>query len=163
MYYNSQRKSNLVSQMKISDIIEKFIIDIIGDGNSAEISRNELAVYFRCAPSQINYVLQTRFTVERGYRVESRRGGGGCIKIEKLAVDTEPYLYGLLETVKEPVSYTKMQQILECMTEAGILSDEGSAVLSSATSDKALASPSNCADAIRSNILRETIAYLLKR
>ncbi|MEG1612798.1 MAG: CtsR family transcriptional regulator [Clostridia bacterium] len=149
--------------MKISDIIEQFIIDIIGEGEVADISRNELASYFRCAPSQINYVLQTRFTLDRGFQVESQRGGGGYIRIERLAIDKNPYLYSLLETLSEPISYTRLLQIAECLVENGIMLPEEGALLTRMTSDKALATPSNNSDSIRSNILKETIIHLIKR
>ena len=68
--------------MKISDVIENFIIEVMGDDKCAEISRNELASYFQCAPSQINYVLKTRFTTERGFNVVGQRGGGGWMFTE---------------------------------------------------------------------------------
>ena len=61
----------------ISDIIESFLLETLGDNDTLNISRNELANYFACAPSQINYVLSTRFTPDRGYLIESRRGGAG--------------------------------------------------------------------------------------
>ena len=79
--------------MTISDIIEKFLIDMIGttDG-SIEIQRNELANHFNCVPSQINYVITTRFNTERGYEVESRRGGGGYIKIRKVMINKSSYI-----------------------------------------------------------------------
>ena len=60
----------------ISDIIERFLLDSLEKSDRISISRNELADYFDCAPSQINYVLSTRFTLDRGYIIESRRGGG---------------------------------------------------------------------------------------
>ncbi len=70
----------------ISDIIEQFILKSLGEDDSVDISRNELANFFSCAPSQINYVLETRFTVDRGFVKESRRGGGGFIKISKINI-----------------------------------------------------------------------------
>ena len=72
--------------MKISDNIENFIRELFGAENSIELRRNELASYFNCVPSQINYVIQTRFTTERGYIVESRRGGGGHIRITRVKI-----------------------------------------------------------------------------
>ena len=63
----------------ISDSIEKFILTLLGEDDAIELQRNELAHYFSCAPSQINYVLATRFNLGRGYAIESRRGGGGYI------------------------------------------------------------------------------------
>ncbi len=72
---------------RLSDVIEEFIKDIIKEtGGEAEIQRNALASHFNCVPSQINYVIGTRFTTEHGYFVESRRGGGGHIKIRRVSV-----------------------------------------------------------------------------
>ena len=74
--------------MRMSDIIEKFIKELFNEKDSIEIQRNELAEYFNCVPSQINYVISTRFSPERGYYVESRRGGGGNIKIKRIDIIT---------------------------------------------------------------------------
>ncbi|GAB6178942.1 transcriptional regulator CtsR [Desulfotomaculum defluvii] len=73
----------------ISELIEKYIKKLIQDSSYdyIELQRNELAAQFNCVPSQINYVLSTRFTSENGYIVESRRGGGGFIKIIKIPLD----------------------------------------------------------------------------
>jgi transcriptional regulator CtsR len=82
---------------RISDLIEKFISEMIEESTGAiEIQRNEMANQFDCAPSQINYVLMTRFTTDRGYFIESRRGGGGCIKITRIDVDKDDYLRNVL-------------------------------------------------------------------
>lgn len=82
---------------RISDLIEKFINELIEQGEGAiEIQRNEMASHFDCAPSQINYVLMTRFTTERGYIIESRRGGGGSIKISRVTIEKEAYLLNML-------------------------------------------------------------------
>ncbi len=62
---------------QLSDVIEQFIKDMLDEGAQIELKRNELAEHFGCAPSQINYVLATRFTLNHGYIIESRRGGGG--------------------------------------------------------------------------------------
>ena len=71
--------------MRISDSIEAFIKDMLTeDEHEVELKRNELAQYFGCAPSQINYVLSTRFTLDDGYITESKRGGGGCIRIVRI-------------------------------------------------------------------------------
>ena len=71
--------------MGISDMIEEFIKDLFDEQNEAiEIQRNELAEQFICVPSQINYVISTRFKPQQGYYVESKRGGGGHITIKKV-------------------------------------------------------------------------------
>ena len=73
--------------MRISDIIEDFIKDLFDDNNEyIEIQRNELAEKFNCVPSQINYVISTRFRPSQGYYVESKRGGGGHIRIKKINI-----------------------------------------------------------------------------
>lgn len=70
--------------MALSDNIEDFIKELMGPGNEVFVQRNELAQHFSCAPSQINYVLSTRFTLDHGYIIVSRRGSGGYIRIEKV-------------------------------------------------------------------------------
>ena len=72
--------------MRMSDIIEDFIKDLLKEEDELEIQRNELAEHFNCVPSQINYVIATRFKPSQGYYVESKRGGGGHIKIKKINV-----------------------------------------------------------------------------
>ena len=72
--------------MRLSDSIEQFIKDLLNEeATEVELKRNELAEYFGCAPSQINYVLATRFSPDHGYLTESRRGGGGYIRIVRAA------------------------------------------------------------------------------
>ena len=83
---------------RLSDIIENFIKAVLSEngGQQVQIQRNELAGQFRCAPSQINYVLTTRFTYDKGYVIESRRGGGGYIIIKQVTKDrasAEEYSY----------------------------------------------------------------------
>lgn len=71
--------------MGISDMIAGFIMEAVDDANGmAELQRSSLAEQFSCVPSQINYVIATRFSPERGYIVESRRGGGGYIRITRV-------------------------------------------------------------------------------
>ena len=69
---------------QLSNEIEKFIKDLMEDDSQVELKRNELAQHFGCAPSQINYVLATRFTIDHGYVIESRRGGGGYVHIVRM-------------------------------------------------------------------------------
>ena len=77
--------------MRISDMIEDFIKDLFDDEDSIEIQRNDLAEKFNCVPSQINYVISTRFKPTQGYYVESRRGGGGHITITKVNITKSNY------------------------------------------------------------------------
>ena len=87
--------------MGISDMIEEFIKDLFDEQNEAiEIQRNELAEQFKCVPSQINYVISTRFKPQQGYYVESKRGGGGHITIRKVKSDKEDYLLHIIKNIK---------------------------------------------------------------
>ena len=99
----------------ISELIERFIIGTMGDAESVEISRNSLAEHFSCAPSQINYVLDTRFTVDKGFIKESRRGGSGYIKISRVKNnDKNAYLSSLVcESVGDELTYKRLTQILD--------------------------------------------------
>ena len=80
MFYFEQEKGGKMGK-SVSDIIEEFIMSSLDEDKFIEISRNDLAKFFSCVPSQINYVLNTRFTLNRGFLVESQRGGGGYIKV----------------------------------------------------------------------------------
>ncbi len=80
----------------ISDIIEKMLVQMLAEeGGQLELRRNELAERIGCVPSQINYVITSRFTPERGYIIESRRGGGGYVRITKKMIHSDEYLMHL--------------------------------------------------------------------
>ena len=91
--------------MRLSDTIEQFIKTmLVEETQEIELKRNELAEYFNCAPSQINYVLSTRFTPDHGYIIESRRGGGGCIRIFRMKQSTgEQLLYLIHERIGDSI------------------------------------------------------------
>ena len=77
---------------RLTDVISEFIKALLDESEGElELQRNEMAEYFECAPSQINYVLATRFSINQGYYIESRRGGGGFIRITQLDVDKDDY------------------------------------------------------------------------
>src|SRR5690606_12275077 len=80
----------------ISDLIEQYLKQMLQDSSegTVEIQRNELADRFSCVPSQINYVISTRFTLEKGYLVESKRGGGGYIRIQRIELPTYKTIHG---------------------------------------------------------------------
>ena len=81
---------------QLSDSIEQFIKELMDEGSQIEVRRNELAQHFGCAPSQINYVLATRFSVDHGYIIESRRGGGGYVRIVRMRERGEGNLLNML-------------------------------------------------------------------
>lgn len=148
----------------ISDIIEDFLMSLLADGNIVSISRNELANYFSCAPSQINYVLTTRFTPARGYVIESRRGGGGCINLMRLEEDRDEFLEKLRNLpISEGLSHTKTVQVLDRLTEDGILTKKEAALLESVMTDKALVAPAVAKDGLRAGMMRSVATALLKQ
>lgn len=148
----------------ISDIIEQFILKTMGDDESVDISRNELATFFSCAPSQINYVLETRFTVDKGFVKESRRGGGGYIKISKINLDNDEYVSNLiLESVGDELSQKRLSQILEKLRNEKIITDKEKEIIFSALSDLSLAMPFTIKDNIRAKAFKNVLTTLMKQ
>ncbi|EAC8302681.1 CtsR family transcriptional regulator [Listeria monocytogenes] len=91
----------------ISDVIEAYLKQVLESSEAVEIKRSEIADKFECVPSQINYVINTRFTMERGYIVESKRGGGGYIRIIKVKMNDK---LQLLEAIISMVHDKKVSQ-----------------------------------------------------
>ena len=108
----------------VSDIIEEFILSTLEDSDEIDLSRNELAEYFGCAPSQINYVLSTRFNFDRGFVVESRRGGGGFIRLERIRDFDNDYLKHVVERLKNDISYKDTKYLIEDLINKNFLSNE---------------------------------------
>lgn len=147
---------------RISDIIEGFIKELLeGANNQAiEIQRNELANYFNCAPSQINYVLTTRFTLDKGYVIESRRGGGGYIKIIQLNIDKNQLLRMLLEQINESISMMRAAAMISMLKEKGWISDREERIIAAALSDRSINVPMNIKDTVRAGILKNVLMVL---
>ena len=143
----------------LSDIIEHFILEAIGGENRLEIGRNELASHFSVAPSQINYVLSTRFTTDRGYVIESHRGGGGYIILERINNDNLSYLNNLLKE-RNAISYREGAHIIERLVESDLITEDEATLIMTTISDRALNSPFNINDNIRASILKEIIIKL---
>lgn len=145
----------------ISDVIEQFILSTMAEDDAVEISRNDLAKYFACVPSQINYVLNTRFTVNRGYVIESVRGGAGFVKVIKVNTDNN-YLNSLLEICSIPMNYLKGCQVLDNLCGKKLLTESEANLLKRAISSKSLNNPVNMEEMLRANILKEVIIELIK-
>ncbi|MDI6601255.1 MAG: CtsR family transcriptional regulator [Thermoanaerobacteraceae bacterium] len=150
---------------KLSDMIENFIKQMLeeNDNNYIIIQRNELANYFRCAPSQINYVLETRFTYERGYYIESKRGGGGYVRIFKAGVDEDHYLSQMLsrkmgDSMGQQVAYAYIDGLLE----QNILDEKTHNILKNIVSDKTLNIQLPLRDEVRANIVKSIFLTLIK-
>ena len=148
--------------MTISNLIENFIIELLEEQQGyAEIGRNELSKYFRCVPSQINYVIATRFSNEKGFAVESRRGGGGYIKIRKLDFEKSAYIMHIINGIGDSLSADEAKAFINNFKEYGHISVETAGLMLAATGDKALPLPIEIKDNIRAQILKNMLASLL--
>ncbi len=146
----------------ISDIIEQFILDNMGESDEIDISRNELANFFSCAPSQINYVLQTRFTVERGFIKESKRGGGGYIKISKIPFSDDDAVSNLvLKNVGDELTFKRANQILDKLFNDKIITNREKKIILSLLCDNALAMPFSYKDKLRAQAFKNVLIFLL--
>ena len=106
----------------ISDIIEAYLKEIFGDDTQIEIRRSEIADHFNVVPSQINYVIKTRFTIQNGYLVQSKRGGGGYIRIEQVtALDDVDLINLLLGSIGDTISEREASNIIQTLYEADLI------------------------------------------
>jgi len=144
--------------MRLSDSIEQFIKAMLAqEEQEVELKRNELAEYFGCAPSQINYVLATRFTPDHGYIIESRRGGGGYIRIFRMQQDTGKQLVYLLnERIGDSITFLSANHLIQQLKERSIVTPDEAALMSAAVSQQALSLPlpEELKNALRAKILK---------
>ncbi len=140
--------------MKISDSIENFIREMFEESASIELKRNELAQYFNCVPSQINYVISTRFTTERGYVVESRRGGGGHIRITRINLGRNEQIMHIINSVGTSVDVMTVEAIINTLYLNDIVSADEAKIIMAACSNNAL---SVVADGQARNKIRASI------
>ena len=145
----------------VSDIIEQFILSTIGEDDTMDLSRNELATYFAVAPSQINYVLSTRFTVERGYIVEGKRGGGGYIRLYRINVDKD-ILHVAYDAIGNALTERQGVHLLSRILEENEITEREFALLTASISDKALSMPIGLKDEMRANILKSVLQKLMQ-
>ena len=150
-------------QKTISDIIEEFIMSSLDDDDFIELSRNDLAKFFSCVPSQINYVLNTRFTVNRGFLVESQRGGGGFIKVVRVQDNAKNYLKNILDLCSKPLTAIEANQIIDNLEQKKVLTESEADLIKIAISTKALNNPINMEDVLRSKIMTSIVLELMKR
>lgn len=147
----------------LSDTIEEFIKELMSEyEDKVDLQRNELAQHFNCAPSQINYVLATRFTPDRGYITESRRGGGGYIRVVRLRVDKTDHLFLLVTNrIGEQISARDAADIVSRLIETGVVTKNEGALMLAAVSGKALNMPLVLKDRVRASILKQMVLVLL--
>lgn len=153
--------------MRLSDAIEQFIKTMLTqEAPEVELKRNELAEYFNCAPSQINYVLATRFTPDHGYIIESRRGGGGYIRIFRMAQDTsEQLIYLLNQRVGDSIDALAASHLVQQLRERELVTDGEAAMMNAALSPQALSLPlsAEMKDALRARILKNMLLEVARK
>ncbi len=149
--------------MGISDMIAGFIDDMLNrEDGTAELKRAELANRFGCVPSQINYVISTRFSPERGYIVESRRGGGGYIRIRKVHVDPERLIMHTVNAIGNSIELRSAAALISNIVSVGVLSASDANVMLAGISDAALrpVTPEG-RDTVRASILKQMLISTL--
>ena len=150
--------------MNMSDAIEKLLLDMLRkSGGSVEIQRNTLAGELNCVPSQINYVIQTRFTPERGYTIESRRGGGGGVRIRAVSHDGASYPMHIVNTVGSSLSYRTAAVFIQNLLDYECITKREAHLLLGAVSDNVLPFPADVRDALRARIFKNMLTNLFRR
>lgn len=146
--------------MGISDLIASFLQDSLeaAEDGVVEIQRSDLAQRFNCVPSQINYVMTTRFSPERGYIVESRRGGNGYIRITRVRVDRQTLLMHVINSLGSQVDLPSARAILSNLVQSGAVEERIAQALLAAVSDKALSAvPRQVRDVLRADIMKQVL------
>ncbi len=149
--------------MNMSDIIEKMLIDMLkaSDGN-VEIQRNTLAGELNCVPSQINYVIQTRFTPERGYIIESRRGGGGGVRIRAVKTDRSTYPMHIVNAVGNTLSYRTAAVFVQNLLDYECITPREAHIILGAVNDKVLPFTADIRDTVRARIFKSMITSIVR-
>ncbi len=147
--------------MRITDVIEDFIKDMLEDDDLAIIQRNDLAEHFNCVPSQINYVISTRFTPMQGYYVESSRGGGGCIKIRKVNITHSDYIMHIINSIGNSITAKELEIFVKNFLDYNIINEKEAKLIKAATSDKVLTLPKETKDEIRARIFKNMLINLV--
>ena len=146
--------------MGISDLIASFLQESLEEAENGvlEVQRSDLAQRFNCVPNQINYVMSTRFSPERGYIVESRRGGNGYIRITRVQIDHQTLLMHVINSLGDEVDLPSARAILSNLVQSGALEENMGRALLAAVGDKALAAvPKEKRDCVRAAILKQVL------
>lgn len=148
--------------MRITDTIEEFIKELFTDEEDfIEIQRNDLAQHFNCVPSQINYVIATRFKPSQGYYVESKRGGGGHIKIKKINITKSNYFMHIINSIEDSITGQEVDIFISNFLSYQMLSETEAKLLKVATSDNILRLPQPTRDEIRASIFKNMLINLV--
>ena len=153
--------------MRLSDSIESFIKTLLNEESTeVELKRNELAEYFGCAPSQINYVLATRFSPDHGYLTESRRGGGGYIRIVRVVQSgSQRLMYLVNERIGDSLEEDECLRLISQLKEQRIVTADEAALMAAAVSSRALGVPvpDTLKNALRARMMKSMLMTLAAR
>ncbi|PWA12984.1 CtsR family transcriptional regulator [Pueribacillus theae] len=147
----------------ISDIIEAYLKSILtgSEKDAVEIKRHEIAERFQCVPSQINYVINTRFTIEKGYIVESKRGGGGYIRIMKIqASDKADLIDQLLQLIDNKLTQQASENLILRLLEERVISEREARIMLSAVDRATINVNLPMRDELRANLLKAMLLTL---
>ncbi len=144
--------------MATSDLIARFILEELDSQGFAELRRSSLAEQFSCVPSQINYVISTRFSPERGFVVESRRGGGGYIRIKRVQPSPGQLVMHTINAVGTSLDCGTASALCSNLVSGGALSEQAAKLMLSALSDAALRPvPQQYRDGVRAAIFKQML------
>ena len=148
--------------MRISDSVANYIMQMLNEADGiAEIQRNELASILGCVPSQINYVITSRFTPEQGYIVESRRGGGGYIRIIRRRMTKSDMIMHLVNAIGNALDAASARAMLRNLVETGMASENDAALMAAALSEKSLmAAPKEYREQLRAALFKNMLLVL---
>ena len=148
---------------QLSDTIEQFILSLMEGDRQIDLRRNELAQHFGCAPSQINYVLATRFSVDHGYLIESQRGGGGYVRIVRIQKREDGNLLNvLLDRVGNSITEEEAAGVITQLHTAGLVTANEAKLLRAAVGRNALALPVSAKDILRAAVLKEMLVQVFR-
>ncbi len=149
--------------MGISDIIEKFLQEMMQNSDGElEIQRKTIADRFGCVPSQINYVIRTRFTNERGYLVESKRGGGGYLRIRRVSPPQNAnYMMHIINSIGDSISYQTAAVFIKNMVDGEYLTMREGRIMLSGLADNKLPLPLPVRDGVRAALLKNMLLSIL--
>lgn len=144
--------------VNISNIIAQMISDMLEDGGSTEIQRNELAQKIGCVPSQINYVISSRFTPEHGYIVESQRGGGGYIRITRTNFDVDTFKMHVVNSIGSQIDANTCKAYIRNFYDRDLIDEKTAKLMLSALSGNAYSDiPKPYADTVRASIFKQIL------
>jgi len=148
--------------MRISELVTQHILNMLNNQDGfVEIQRNELAEILGCVPSQITYVITSRFTAEQGYKVESRRGGGGCIRISRINMDSKAAIMHIINAVGKTLDQSSAQIMIKNMATRSIITSETANIILAAISERNFADiPQMYRDTLRAAIFKNILLAL---